>query len=129
MEEDGNASSFIGTPYYMAPEILKKEKYTNKVDVFSTGCLLVHMLTGKTPFLNSHLNELAYAYRMRNDDLILEVPLGPLGGGVWETTRMYHFVSCMVENDPREVSLPVSFASCSVAATTLTDHSITCIKC
>jgi serine/threonine protein kinase len=111
--EDGNADTFTGTPFYMAPEVLKRESYTNKVDVFSTGCLLVHMLTGKVPFLNSHVNELTYLYKMRNDDLILDVPNGP-----WQTQRMNHFISCMVEIDPSMVTcrsppLPVPSYLCA----------------
>ena len=46
----------VGTPYYMAPEILGDKDYDSKVDVFSFACVLYEMLTGghlyeaRTPF-------------------------------------------------------------------------------
>jgi serine/threonine protein kinase len=38
-----------GTPMYMAPEILKKEKYDQKVDIWSIGIISYVMLTGSIP--------------------------------------------------------------------------------
>lgn len=40
----------IGTPYYMAPEILRGLSYNEKVDVYSYGMLLYQMVSGKVPF-------------------------------------------------------------------------------
>ena len=39
-----------GTPLYMAPQILKHEKYTNKSDIWSLGLIFYEMLYGKTPW-------------------------------------------------------------------------------
>ena len=36
----------IGTPTYMAPEVLKKEKYSEKADIFSFGIVLYEMFSG-----------------------------------------------------------------------------------
>ncbi|KAJ3128556.1 hypothetical protein HK100_009098 [Physocladia obscura] len=41
-----------GTKGYMAPEILKKEKYGRAVDIWSTGCLTFQLLYGKLPYEN-----------------------------------------------------------------------------
>lgn len=41
----------LGTPLYMAPEIFKKNKYTNKVDIWSLGIITYKLLVGKSPFL------------------------------------------------------------------------------
>ena len=35
----------VGTPLYMAPQILKREKYTSKCDVWSMGVLFYQVLT------------------------------------------------------------------------------------
>eukprot|EP00457_Paulinella_chromatophora_P003033 gb/GEZN01003038.1/.p1 GENE.gb/GEZN01003038.1/~~gb/GEZN01003038.1/.p1 ORF type:complete len:618 (+),score=102.51 gb/GEZN01003038.1/:121-1974(+) len=39
-----------GTPCYMAPEVLKKQKYGVKADVFSLGIILSELLIGDYPF-------------------------------------------------------------------------------
>jgi serine/threonine protein kinase len=40
----------VGTPHWMAPEILKGEKYECESDVYSFGILLWEMLTGQIPY-------------------------------------------------------------------------------
>ena len=41
---------YVGTPEFMAPEIILKEVYTDKVDVWSFGIILYHLVFGMTPF-------------------------------------------------------------------------------
>lgn len=43
-------SKVTGTEKYMAPEILLKQKYDNKVDLWSLGILLYVLLTSSLPF-------------------------------------------------------------------------------
>lgn len=40
----------IGTPYFIAPEILRSNGYNEKVDVWSCGVILYILLIGKAPF-------------------------------------------------------------------------------
>jgi len=41
--------SLVGTPWYMAPEIINEEAYSNKADVWSAGCCFLQLLTGRKP--------------------------------------------------------------------------------
>lgn len=42
--------TLCGTPYYMAPEVMKGETYGRKADVWSFGGLLLQMTTGSPPW-------------------------------------------------------------------------------
>ncbi|CAM9781870.1 unnamed protein product [Choristocarpus tenellus] len=44
------ASTCIGTPYYMSPEIFKNHPYNHKSDVWAMGCMLYELLTLKHAF-------------------------------------------------------------------------------
>eukprot|EP01134_Creolimax_fragrantissima_P004806 CFRG4806T1 len=43
-------SSFVGTPDYMAPEIIHGRPYSFEVDFWSYGCLVFEMINGYAPF-------------------------------------------------------------------------------
>ncbi|KAM3579407.1 mitogen-activated protein kinase kinase kinase [Umbelopsis sp. WA50703] len=46
----------------MAPEMVKSEAYSAKVDIWSTGCTVIEMFTGQRPWLA--LNQLAALYNL-----------------------------------------------------------------
>ena len=42
---DKYAKSIVGTNNYMAPEVMKGDKYNNKVDIWGLGCIIYELLT------------------------------------------------------------------------------------
>lgn len=44
------ARTFVGTPYYLSPEICEEKPYNEKSDVWALGCILYEMATFKHPF-------------------------------------------------------------------------------
>ena len=42
--------TLTGTPYFMAPEVIKQSGHGRKADVWSIGCTVVQMSTGLAPW-------------------------------------------------------------------------------
>ena len=40
----------VGTLLYQAPEILKREEYDSRADIWSLGCVIFMMCNNDTPF-------------------------------------------------------------------------------
>ncbi len=47
-----HGSMFSGTPGYMSPEIILRQAVTEQSDIWSLGCSLFFLMSGKMPFLN-----------------------------------------------------------------------------
>jgi serine/threonine-protein kinase len=60
--EPESAAVTEGTPYYVAPEKIKREKETFLSDMYSLGCTLYHALTGHVPFDAPSVEELVAAH-------------------------------------------------------------------
>ena len=43
-------SKQIGTPLYLSPEIIKKQAYDHRSDIFSLGVVMYHMAALEVPF-------------------------------------------------------------------------------
>jgi len=56
--EDSLMSTACGTPYYVAPEILKANPYTKDVDMWSIGVITYFLLAGFPPFMGDNLPEI-----------------------------------------------------------------------
>jgi serine/threonine protein kinase len=52
------SSSLIGTPSWMAPELIQGLKYDEKVDVYSFGVVLFELFSGEIPFASLYGQEL-----------------------------------------------------------------------
>ena len=46
----------LGSPLYMAPEILMNLPYDDKIDIYSLGCLLYNLTTGNFPYFANDIH-------------------------------------------------------------------------
>jgi serine/threonine protein kinase len=51
------AQSFVGSPFYVAPDVLRQKEYTNAIDFWSFGILLYRMLYGRPPVSGRTMKE------------------------------------------------------------------------
>ncbi|XP_078571956.1 serine/threonine-protein kinase Nek10-like isoform X1 [Branchiostoma floridae x Branchiostoma japonicum] len=57
--EESKMTSVVGTILYSCPEIVKSEPYTEKADVWASGCILYQMCALQPPFYSSNMLSLA----------------------------------------------------------------------
>ncbi|KIW01471.1 uncharacterized protein PV09_07227 [Verruconis gallopava] len=68
------AETLCGSPLYMAPEILRYEKYDAKADLWSVGTVLHEMMVGKPPFrANNHVELLR---KIEKNEDVIRFPTG-----------------------------------------------------
>ena len=58
LEDEKMAHTSVGTPYYLAPEIVAAEPYDYSADVWMTGCTFYEICTLRRPFVGDSLQEI-----------------------------------------------------------------------
>ncbi|KAI1472408.1 kinase-like protein [Daldinia caldariorum] len=101
-ERDTNyAKSIVGSPDYMAPEVLRGEEYDYTVDYWSLGCMLFEALTGFPPFAGSTADETWH--NLKHWKEVLKRP-------VWEdpnyflSTRTWNFITTCINSRSKRFS-------------------------
>ena len=87
-------NKFIGTSYYIAPEVLK-ERYDEKCDIWSCGVILFILLCGYPPFNGNTNVDIFHAIQNQN-------PI--FGGEEWEdiTPEAKDLIKLMLKKNPNE---------------------------
>ena len=56
LDPNTNTKSFVGTPAYVAPEVVLQKGHNKSVDIWCFGILLYEMVYGLPPFFNQNQN-------------------------------------------------------------------------
>ncbi|KAI9204233.1 kinase-like domain-containing protein [Polychytrium aggregatum] len=65
-------NEIVGTPHWMAPEVILQQGVTKSSDIWSLGCTIIELLTGKPP--NHEMPICSVLYRAMTNDLSIPIP-------------------------------------------------------
>jgi len=69
INKENMAYSFVGTPEYLSPEVIKGTGYDQETDWWSLGCIMAEMLMGRSPFYHKNQEKVLENILFKDIDL------------------------------------------------------------
>lgn len=60
-----NKGTVIGTPFWMSPEVISKNRYNNLTDIWSLGVTAIELAEGTPPY--SHIHPVRAMFAIKNN--------------------------------------------------------------
>jgi serine/threonine protein kinase len=86
-------NTFVGTPYWMAPEVIQHSNYDFKADIWSLGITIYEMAVGDPPYANKDPLQALF--------IISKTPPVKLEGKY--SSELKEFIGLCLHDDPNEV--------------------------
>ncbi|RKP18482.1 serine/threonine kinase 3 [Rozella allomycis CSF55] len=96
-------STVIGTPFWMAPEVIQEVGYDFKADIWSVGITCIELAEGKPPYHNIHPMRVIWLYFA--DLAIFMIPSKPsptLTDGTKYSDEFKSFISSCLTKNPKD---------------------------
>ena len=80
----------VGTPLYLAPEMVKQQPYDHKIDVWGLGCILYTLTSKESPFIGPNLITLGISIINKN----------PKNIPAWYSNKLNEIIMSMLQKNP-----------------------------
>lgn len=107
-------NTFVGTPYWMSPEVIKQSGYDHKADIWSLGITAIELAKGEPPYAELHPMKVSHSHFQvcsHRSHLAIKVLFlipknaPPVLEGPDFTKLFKDFVATCLRRDPHDVCL------------------------